>query len=640
MKKEQEIATNTSSGAEKVEPIEQEKEKEVKQRQTATGKSETQTKTVKKTTETSAKGAAALGGGGTAKTDAKKTESKPKTVAGKAEKESAAAKARVEAALKRKQAQEERKAERKAKAAKKKELRAKRAAEKKEQIEKRAAEKKSRIEKRTAERKALAEKRKAQKEEKIRERAHAKANKNRENSRKKKKEKEKDKGEKRNRQGYGGWIAAVVSLGVVTLALATTVTVGAMDMKQSKQAAMTAQKSTMYELTGIMEHVDDDLERVRISASPVQQSRILTDLLVQARLAELDLEKLPFTAEQDSNITSFINRTATECERMLAKLRNGEALSEKDKTILAQLYETNHTIRTELETFVSEMRDEDLMQYMKEGKGNIKDAMERLEQMTLEENRATFGRATDGKESKGMPEKMPVTPSEERTAGIDAAKAEELCYTYFSRYNISEYQCVGETVSQAYSAYNIQGYDDKGTLLFAEVSQADGALLRFDYYEDCSEETFDLENAERIAEQFLEALGYDDMEVVRFRNNGTTTDFTFLYEDDDIVYYPDEIRVKVCRTRGVVTGMDATKYILHHNEERSEPQVKINLATAQSKLYDGLTVESSRLAVVRTIRGERAAYEFLCSYGEENYFVFLDAVSGEEIAIVNARGIE
>ena len=653
MKKEQEIATNTSSGAEKVETIEKEKEKEkeVKQRETASGKPTAQTKTVKKTseetqttqaTEISAKGAAALGGGfdGKPKTDAKKPVSKSKSVAGKAEKESAAAKARVEAALKRKQAQEQRKAERKAKATKKKELRAKRMAEKKAQMEKRAAEKKARIEKRAAERKALTEQRKAKKEEKLRERAHAKANKNRENSRKRKEKQNKGKGEKRDRQGYGGWIAAVVSLGVVTLALATTVTVGAMDMKQSKQAAMTAQKSTMYELTGIMEHVDDDLERVRISASPVQQSRILTDLLVQARLAELDLEKLPFTAEQDSNITSFINRTAAECERMLAKLRNGEALSEKDKTVLAQLYEINHAIRTELETFVSEMRDEDLMQYMKEGKGNVKDAMERLEQMTLEENRATFGQAVDGKESKGMPETLPVTPTEQRTAGIDAAKAEELCYTYFSGYNISEYQCVGETVSQSYSAYNIQGYDDKGTLLFAEISQADGALLRFDYYEDCSEETFDLENAERIAEQFLEALGYDDMEVVRFRNNGTTTDFTFLYEDDGIVYYPDEIRVKVCRTRGVVTGMDATKYILHHNEQRSEPQVKINLATAKSKLYDGLTVESSRLAVVRTIRGERAAYEFLCSYGEENYFVFLDAVSGEEIAIVNARGIE
>ncbi len=634
MKQEQEIAKNTSSGAEKVEKI----EKEVKTSEPTPNKSATATKTVKKT-ETSAKGAAALGGGSAEKTSSKKTVSATKSVAGKAEKESAAAKARVEAALKRKQEQEKRKAERKEKATKKKELRAKRMAEKKAQLEKRAAEKKARIEKRSAERKALAEQRKAQKEEKIRERAHAKANKNRENSRKKKQRKDEN---RESRQGYGGWIAAVVALGVVTLALATTVTVGAMDIKKSKEAAMTAQKSTMYELTGIMEHVDDDLERVRISASPVQQSRILTDLLVQTRLAELDLEKLPFTAEQDSNITSFINRTARECERMLAKLRNGEALSEKDKTTLAQLYETNHTIRMELDKFVAEMQDKDLMQYMKEGKGNVKDAMERLEQMTLEENKATFGEAVEAKEGKdkGTPETMPVTPPENRVAGIDAAKAEELCYTYFSGYNISEYQCVGETVAQTYSAYNIQGYDDKGTLLFAEVSQADGALLRFDYYEDCNEETFDLQNAETIAEQFLEKLGYDDMEVVRFRNNGTTTDFTFLYEDDDIVYYPDEIHVKVCRTRGVVTGMDATKYILHHKQDRSEPQVKLNLAQAQAKLYDGLTVESSRLAVVRTHRGERAAYEFLCSYGEENYFVFLDAVSGEEIAIVNARGIE
>ena len=632
MKKEQEIATNTSSGAEKVERI----EKEVEKSAPTPSKPATATKTVKRTTETSAKGAAALGGGSEKTQSTKKTTSKPRSVAGKAEKESATAKARVDAALKRKQAQEQRKAARQEKAAKKKELRAKRAAEKKARVEKRAAEHKAQIERRAEQRRALVEKRKARKEEKIRERAHAKANKNREHSRRNKGEK----GEKRERRGYGGWIAAVVSLGVVSLALATTVTVGAMDMKKTKEGAMSAHKSTMYELTGIMEHVDNDLERVRISASPVQQSRILTDLLVQARLAELDLEKLPFAAEQDLNMTSFINRTAMECERMLAKLRNGETLSEKDKETLAKLYETNHAIRMELDKFVTEMSDDDMMQYLKEGKGKIADQMQRLEEMTLEENRAAFGEAVFGKGKKDMPKNMPVTPSEGQSAGIDAAKAEELCYTYFSDYNISEYQCVGETVSQSYSAYNVQGYDDKGTLLFAEVSQKDGALLRFDYYEDCNEETFDLYNAERIAEQFLEKLGYDDMEVVRFRNNGTTTDFTFLYEDDDIAYYPDEIRVKVCRTRGVVTGMDATKYIQNHKEERTEPQVKLNLAQAQSKLYDGLTVESSRLVVVDTIRGERAAYEFLCSFEEENYFVFLDAESGQEIAIVNARGIQ
>ena len=69
--------------------------------------------------------------------------------------------------------------------------------------------------------------------------------------------------------------------------------------------------------------------------------------------------------------------------------------------------------------------------------------------------------------------------------------------------NIQEYQCVGETVTKDYAAYNVQGYDDKGTQLFAEISQKDGALLRFDYYEDCMGVTFDFQNAERIAKEFL-----------------------------------------------------------------------------------------------------------------------------------------
>ena len=209
---------------------------------------------------------------------------------------------------------------------------------------------------------------------------------------------------------------------------------------------------------------------------------------------------------------------------------------------------------------------------------------------------------------------------------------------YFSGYSIKEFQCVGETVNPFYSAYNVQGYDDKGTLLFAEISQKNGALLRFDFYEDCSSETFDIQNAERIAEDFLGKLGYEDMEAVRLRENGTMTDFTYVYEKDGVVYYPDEIRVKVCRSRGVVTAFDATKYLKNHRD-RVALNVNISLEQAQEKLHDKLQVEASRLAVVKAARGERAAYEFFCSYGEENYFVYLDASNGEELSILNAKNI-
>ena len=575
--KETEISKNVSSGAEKVESIaEQPKTTEKKRVKTesvtlGSGRKET----VKKVTEKEKKNA---------------------------EKENRAAKRRVERAQQKEKAKEERKAAR----------------EKRKQayLEKR----KALLEEIQKEEKRLEQKR----EERRRERAHAKANKRQNHSRKK--AENKDKKEKRTHNG--GWIAAVVTLGVTTLALGATVTVGAIEMDKANKGMIAGHRGTMYELTGIMENVENDLDRIRISSSPAQQSRILTDLLVQTRIAETDLEKLPVGVQQDQNVSAFLNNTAQACEGMLAKLRNGGELSEQDRELLAHLYEVNHAVREELSALVSETSDKDISEYIKKGKGKMFDALDRIEKATMEENRMTFSEK----------ETSPKSPSAQSEAHIQPAEAEELCKRYFLEYKIDDYQCIGETVGKGYTAYNVQGYDDKGTMLFAEISQQDGELLRFDYYEDCVEENFDIENAETIAENFLERLGYDDMEVVRVRQNGTTADFSFVYEDEDVVFYPDEILIKVCRTRGLVTGMDATKYLKNH-KDRVEVNPKISLAEAYGKLYKELEVESSRLAVVKTARGERPAYEFLCSYGENMYLLYLDADTGSEISIVNVNNV-
>lgn len=522
----------------------------------------------------------------------------------------------------------ERAKERVDRALKKKENKEKRLAERKARIEKRLAEKKARAEKHSAERKKIAEERAKKKEQKLREHARKKANKNRANARKK----EGRENNKSKRQGYGGWIAAVVTLGVVSLALAGVVTVGAVDMQAKNSMLSDGYRSTMYELTGTMEHVDADLDRVRVSASPEQQGRILTDLLVQSRLAEQDLEKLPMSAEETQGVSGFINRIASECERMLSKLRRGESLDKKDGESLEKLYVANHGIRAKLDEMMNTMTDKDLGEYMKKGAGMIKDAFDKLEETTLQENRSFM----EGMKKEPAP---PVRQQDEDELKIEPVRAEELCKQYFADYNVQDFQCVGETVTKGFSAYNVQGYDDKGTMLYAEIDRKTGALVVFDYYEECMEERFDMGNAEALAEAFLEKLGYDDMDAVRVRTNGSTAVITYAYEDDDVVYYPDEIVVKVCRTRGVVTGLDATKYLQNHRD-RDEMNPKISLQTAKDKLHEALTVEASRLAVVKANRGERLAYEFYCSYGDENYFVFLDAMTGDEISIVNARAIQ
>ena len=625
--KKQETAVNVSSGAEKVETV----EKKVKKQPQNGSKA----KRVEVVTEE--------------KIDVKKLNAQ--STDGKAEKESEAAKARVALALK-KQEEKAKRAEERAKArakraaerakrakmtsAERKAEAEKRAAERKAIAEKRAAERKARAEKKKAERKARAEKKKAEREARIRERAHAKANRAQAKSKAKTKKKEHRSERKPREKGYGGWLAAVIALGAVTLGLTTAVTLGAIDMKETKAGVMAGHKSTAYEMVGIMENLDNDLDRARVSATPVQQGRILTDLLVQARLAELDLEKMPVTAEADRNLTSFINRVGAESERMLAKLRRGETLSASDEAVLQNLYEVSHQIRIQLDEFAAKMSDEDIMQYIKNGEGGMATVIEGLESLTLEENRIAL--EDKNSETTGAGMERTTQPEAEGSPRLDPKKAEELCTRYFSDYKIEEFQCVGETTARGAVAYNVQGYDDKGTMLFAEVDTKSGELIRFDYYEACEGETFDMDNTKRIAEAFLEKLGYEDMEVVRVRENGTDIDFTYVYEQDGVVYYPDTVRIKVCRARGVVTGLDASKYLKNH-KRREEPETKISLAQAQDNLRKGVEVEASRVAVVQTARGERAAYEFLCSYMGERYFIYTDAINGDEISIVNLKNI-
>lgn len=487
---------------------------------------------------------------------------------------------------------------------------------------------------RRAEKERLAAERRTQAALKKQERKQKLAKEREENKRRaaERRNSQRDNGERnrRKKDGIGGWIAAVSILGATTLGLGAVVTVGAIDMKETKQGITNAYRGNLYELTGLIQNVDGDLDRIRVSASEAQQARILTDMLVQARLAESVLEKMPIDAQSNGNVTSFINRTAAVCERLLAKLRSGERLSEKDEEILEGLYEVNNRVRGTLNGLISDLQDEDVMEYLK-GKGEDKmtDAIRNIENATMEENRnPSF--------SKPPEVRAGATPKDDKREKISSARAEELCRNYFSDYKIKAIEFDGETTARTFEAYNFVLTDENDTEIFAQISEADGSLISFDYYEFCEQRNFDLDNAKTIAENFLEKLGITDMTAVKVGQMGTTASFTFAYEKDGAVYYPDSVEVKVCEQKGVVVGYNGAAYLRHH-KERTPLNPKISLSAAEAKLHDKLQVEGSRVALIAVKGRERTAYEFVCSYKDQTYFVYLDGDTGEEISIINSR---
>ena len=165
-----------------------------------------------------------------------------------------------------------------------------------------------------------------------------------------------------------------------------------------------------------------------------------------------------------------------------------------------------------------------------------------------------------------------------------------------------------------------------------------GALVSFDYYEYCTQQNLDIENAKTVALNFLEKMGMENMTAVKVSQTGATASFTFCYELDGDLFYPDSVNVKVCEEKGVVVGYNASAYLRHH-KERTPLKPTVSMTSAKEKLHDKLTLEGSKVALINVKGHERVAYEFICSYNDETYFVYIDGNTGEEISILNAKTI-
>ena len=636
-KKENNIAKNTSSGAEKVENIQDRAQAKAESAGGANAASTAKKSAVKK--------------------EAKKNDKRRKVEKTMEQKEKANAKKRVDAAL----AREERKAKKAemkaAQKAKKEEMKALRKAkqqEKRLQMKEKHQERIALMKEKRAERKAERLARKellrsetaAQRIERIekehaeklalkkqqREQAYNLKLERRDARLKKREQRLKDRQHRRETRrtpGFGGWLAAVISLGVVTLALTAVVTLGAIDIAEMNTAMTTTYRGTLYELVGIMENVDTDLNKVRVSASSAQQSRLLTDLLLQARLAESSLERFPLNAEADANVTSFINRTADYSQAMLNKIHSGQKLTREDVARIEKLYQTNHKVREELNRLATTMSDKDMESFIKAKKGNrVFESFQTLENATLEENNEEQGPFADvapqNKEGGEQNKKEEITSS----------RAEELCLGYFKDYAIDHADYAGETTAQDIEAYNFFLHDERGRQLFAQISKKGGELVSFDFYEDCSAKNFDLERSKMIAEDYLSALGYENMTAVWVNESGTQATFNFAYEQNGAVYYPDMVKVKVCETKGKVVGFDAVAFLKNHRT-RAELNTQVSIGEAQEKLNPNLRVDASRLTVIPVDGKETAAYEFVCDYQGDTYFIYVDAMTGEEVRILN-----
>ncbi len=359
------------------------------------------------------------------------------------------------------------------------------------------------------------------------------------------------------------------------------------------------------------------------------RSKLLTEILVDSALMENALERIPVDNATSTDISSFVNKTGSYARRLLNKLAKGQSLSSTEMNTVSYLYEINARVYNELNNLAMNMTESEFRDFFGGKDCEMKNKFGEIGRGTHEEPKdavdAPFSGAGNVGENK-------LNTLEE----VTSAKAEELAKNYFNSYHVVSTQYTGETMAQGSTFYNFVMMDENDVEIFAQISKNGGKLAFFDTYEPCSQKNFDLETCDSLAKEFLAGLGYENVEAVWLSDAGMVADLTYVSVDNGVRAYPDTIRIRVCEQKGRVIGMDATRYLFNYEADRNLT-AGISEGEALASLGGALKPYDANLALVPVDGEEILVYEFACAYGEDEYIVYIDANSGEEVEVFCIR---
>ena len=135
--------------------------------------------------------------------------------------------------------------------------------------------------------------------------------------------------------------------------------------------------------------------------------------------------------------------------------------------------------------------------------------------------------------------------------------------------------------------------------------------------------------------EFLEKRGYPAMRESYFIDQGGILTINFAAVQDEVICYPDLVKVSIALDTGRVVGFESEGYLMNHTL-RSFPVLSVSEEEARDVVSPALTVLSQQLSLIPTGgEYEVLCHEFKCRNEEgQHILVYVNAQTGQEEKIL------
>lgn len=386
-------------------------------------------------------------------------------------------------------------------------------------------------------------------------------------------------------------------------------------------------ESAYYTLTDSLLNIENNFSKLRVTRDGNLAGEMLIDVAMDSQTAAANLAILSYSGYDMSALVKFCNQVGDYSKYLVTKLTGGEELSEEDYNTLAKLYEATYSIGKKLNAVKDAlMSGEKIVTGLDEFNSHFAEIADSLVDGSIQYPSLIY----DGAFSDSLEERQPKSLSGE---DIDPEKQQDNIAKILCDYEIKSVKYTGES-DNGFTAYVYDVTLEDGSNVYLQLAKKGGSIVMWDKQFDSQQPTLSVEEGVVLAEQYMQKQGYENVKGVYACVTDSVLYVNICYVENDIVIYPDMIKIKVSLDDGKIIGFEGLNYIYNHTE-RSLETPAVTEGEVRNMDFGGLEVQSVRLALIPLDNGkETLTYEVYGKVDNYAYYVFIDAKTGKAVEVL------
>ncbi|MDD3831195.1 MAG: germination protein YpeB [Clostridia bacterium] len=383
-------------------------------------------------------------------------------------------------------------------------------------------------------------------------------------------------------------------------------------------------RQSIYELTDCMNNLSSNLSKIGISNCNGNMRKLFIECGAYASSAITNLSVLPQTDGDETleDATIFINQLSDYSHCLANKLAIGDRISMIEKSNLMAMGEVAESFYT----LLREMAKRGDYMVVAQSTGSNSNEDEQSQTLFTYPSLVYDGPYADSIKHK--------------TISVGTEVDDDSCIAFisdkFADYSFTTINHVSDVDTDKVMAKVFECTDDKGCV-FSIVLTNDCRVLQLNTNcgsQEATDDQYDEGNYRTIAQDAMKKLGFDVVAQWASKPVQGRVYVNLCYVQDNVIVYPDMVKVGIDVESKKVVGIESFGYLANH-KERKLPRHFDQYSKAISHLNGELVVDkANQCVIVDDCQNEYFCYEFICMYGGDTYYVYIDAQDYSEREIL------